>query len=365
MDGSVAADRVRRSALGTRALFAGLIGGALQRPDLGERLEEAVLRAVLRLVAGFGLRLGVALGGAGGTMRSATSSPTLAGAGNASRPACAERGAAARSALPRSPAIRCRSRVASATTAADCSGDSAAIWRARVGSGTTLPPVCGSAAAASAAVVLFAASTRTAARGSFASASSKGTGAPGCSPSRARSASFSARSAVSASRRWSARMRRLVERLLGDGAAFRLQLQRMLRGAERGAGLRMPPLEILDQLALAGEPALDVDEIVLVGDKLGARVDEVAFLEVGLEPMRGRHVEDAADLALQPVHLHGVARAQLVALGLELGPSHGDAGQQPPLGEAPRATHERDREGEPDQPAHEDAEGEHHGRLDH
>ena len=88
----------------------------------------------------------------------------------------------------------------------------------------------------------------------------------------------------------------------------------MLRGAERGAGLGVPPLEILDQLALAGEPALDVDEILLVGDQLGARVDEVALLQVGFEPVRGRHVEDAADLALQPVHLHGVARAQFVAL---------------------------------------------------
>jgi hypothetical protein len=42
--------------------------------------------------------------------------------------------------------------------------------------------------------------------------------------------------------------------------------------------------------------------------------------------MRSRHVEDAADLALKPVHLHGMARPKLVPLRLELGPSHGDPG---------------------------------------
>ncbi len=103
----------------------------------------------------------------------------------------------------------------------------------------------------------------------------------------------------------------------------------------------------------------------LVGNQLGPRIHQVALFQVGFETMGGRHVEDAADLALKPMHLHGVTRAQLVALPLELGPSHCDAGKQPPLGEAPRATHESDREGEPDQPAHEEAEGEDHGRLDH
>src|SRR6185295_18862730 len=66
-----------------------------------------------------------------------------------------------------------------------------------------------------------------------------------------------------------------------------------------------------------------------------------------------------------PMHLHGVARTQFVPLCLELGPPHSDPGQQSPLGKAPRATHEGDREGEPDQPAREDTEGEDHSRLDH
>ena len=314
--------------------------------------------------AGFGLPSAPSAG----AMRSATSSPILVGPGSvaAGMRGCEAAGARQISLPPSScvsPAIRCRSRVASATTAADCSGDSAAIWRARVGSGTTLPPICGADGASAARSSLDALTVT--ARGSFASSSSKGTGDPGCSPSRARRLSFSERSAVSASRRWSARMRRLVERLLGARAALGLELQRMLGGAERGAGLGVPPLQILDHLALAGEPPLDVEEVFLVGDELGARIHEVALLQVGFEPMRGRHVEDAADLALEPVHLHGMARPQFVPLGLELGPSHRDPGQQPPLGEAPRATHEGDREGEPDQPAHEDAEGEDHSRLDH
>ena len=94
-----------------------------------------------------------------------------------------------------------------------------------------------------------------------------------------------------------------------------------------------------------------------VGDQLGPRVHQIALFQVGFEAVGGRHVEYATDLALKPVHLHGMARAQFIAFALELGPSHRDAGKQPPLGQAPRATHERDREGEPDQPAYEECRG--------
>ena len=139
----------------------------------------------------------------------------------------------------------------------------------------------------------------------------------------------------------------------------------MLGGAERSTGLGVPALQVLDDFALAREPPLDIDEILLVGHELGARVHQVALLQIGFEAVGSGHVKDAAELALKPVHLHGMTRAQLVALGFELGAPHSDPGQQSPLGKAPRATHEGDREGEPDQAAREDTEGEDHGRLDH
>ena len=82
-----------------------------------------------------------------GDMRSATSSPILAAppgtvaAGMRGGGAAVGSGAdSAGSAFARS-AIRCRSRVASATTATDWSGDAVATCFGRFGSGTTLPPV--------------------------------------------------------------------------------------------------------------------------------------------------------------------------------------------------------------------------------
>jgi hypothetical protein len=110
---------------------------------------------------------------------------------------------------------------------------------------------------------------------------------------------------------------------------------------------------------------LELLGILAAGRELGPEIDEVALLDIGLKPMRGRHVEDAADLALDPVHLHGMAGAQFVAFRLELGTPRRQVGQHPPLGQAPGATHQQDREGEPDEPAHKEAEREQHGRVNH
>ena len=125
---------------------------------------------------------------------------------------------------------------------------------------------------------------------------------------------------------------RLVERFLCARAAPGLQLQRMLGGAERSASFGVPAFQVLDDLALAREPPLDIDEIFLVGHELGARVHQVALLQIGFEAVGSGHVEHAAELALEPVHLHGMTRAQLVALRFELGAPHSDPGQQSPLG---------------------------------
>ena len=56
---------------------------------------------------------------------------------------------------------------------------------------------------------------------------------------------------------------------------------------------------------------------------------------------------------------------EFVALRVELGPARRDARHDPPRSQAPGAPYKRHREGEPYEPAHEDAKREHHGRLDH
>ena len=110
-------------------LLARLIGSALQGPDLGERLEEPAFRRWVSPPRPASISPSPLSAGA---MRSATNSPIFAEPGTAATGMRGIAAAAARrpsfppSSVP-SPAIRCRSRVASATTAADCSGDSAAI----------------------------------------------------------------------------------------------------------------------------------------------------------------------------------------------------------------------------------------------
>ena len=55
-------------------------------------------------------------------------------------------------------------------------------------------------------------------------------------------------------------------------------------------------------------------EVLQAGGELGPQAQDLVLLQIGLQAMGGRTVENTAHLALKPVHLHGMTRAQLVAL---------------------------------------------------
>jgi hypothetical protein len=143
------------------------------------------------------------------------------------------------------------------------------------------------------------------------------------------------------------------------------QQQAVLHGAQRRPGFRVLALQLLRQRLLRGEPRLQFLDLHLARRELRPQAHHVVFVDVRLQPVRGRHVQDAAHLPLQPVHLHGMAGAEFVAFGLELRPPGGNAGQKPPLGQSPRAPYKRHRQGKPSQPAHKKAERKHHGGVDH